>query len=40
MTELTEKSQEAILSAKNLAQSSGNPEVQPEHLFSGLNRTI
>ena len=36
MTELTEKSQEAILSAKNLAQSCGNPEVHPEHLLVAL----
>ena len=36
MNELTEKSQEAILAAKHLAQGSGNPEIHPEHLLVTL----
>lgn len=36
MNELTEKSQEAILAAKTLAQGSGNPQILPEHLLVTL----
>ena len=36
MNEFTQKSQEAILAAKSVAEEYGNPEIQPEHLLLAL----
>jgi ATP-dependent Clp protease ATP-binding subunit ClpB len=36
MNRYTEKAQEALLWAQGLAQESGHPQIEPEHLLLGL----
>ena len=36
MNKLTEKAQEAVLSAQQHAEASGHPQVEPEHLLLAL----